>query len=232
MENSNTENVIKKAGPAEPTPDLLPDEAVIKQVAEGNADRFEIIVKRYNQRLFRIIRSYLSDRQDIEDVMQTTYLKAYKNLKQFRGESKFSTWLIRIAIHEALKKLKGQDKISNLHSVTDSRHSDLKDSVERYTPESTMIQKDMNSHLEKAIDALPPKYRSVLIMRSIEQLSTEETAEILGISQANVKVRLYRAKSKLRDKLTERLGDIDLFSFKGRDCDRFTEQVMSLIKKE
>lgn len=124
MGNSNAEDLIKKANLAESTPESLPDEAVIKKVAEGNPDQFEIITKRYNQQLFRIIRSYLSSRQDIEDVMQTTYLKAFKNLKQFRGESKFSTWLIRIAINEALKKLKGQNKISGLHSVTNRQNSD------------------------------------------------------------------------------------------------------------
>lgn len=231
MENSNGEDFIKKANSAEAIPEPLPDEAVIKKVAEGNADQFEIIIKRYNQQLFRIIRSYLSNRQDSEDVIQTTYLKAFKNLKQFRGDSKFSTWLIRIAINEALKKLKGQNKISGLHSVTNGQNFDQKNNDENYTPESKMIQKDMSKHLEKAIDTLPPKYRSVLIMRKIEQLSTEETADILEISQSNVKVRLHRAKNMLRDKLTEMLDEIDLFSFKGADCDRMTEQVMSLVKR-
>ncbi|NGP88618.1 RNA polymerase sigma factor [Fodinibius halophilus] len=211
--------------------DSLPDKTLVKKVQEGNTKLFEIIIQRYNQQLFRIIRGYLKDRQNIKDVMQTTYLKAFSKLSQFRGEAQFSTWLIRIAINEALKKKKSNSRFSDLYSVTDTQISDQKSSSREYSPDTQVIQKDMNTHLEKAIDTLPPKYRSVLIMREIEQLSTKETAELLEISRPNVKVRLHRAKNMLRDQLSEMLDEIDLLTFKGEECDKLTEQVMLSIQE-
>lgn len=232
MGNTNAKDFLKKSNHRKEKFESLSDEIIIKKVSEGNSELFEIITKRYNQQLFRIIRGYLNNRQDIEDVMQTTYLKAYDNLTQFRGDAQFSTWLIRIAINEALKKQKGQNRVADLHSVTNDQNGDQNNSAERHTPESKMIRNDMDTHLEKAIDALPPKYRSVLIMREIEQLSTKETAKVLDISQSNVKVRLHRAKNMLRDHLTDMLDEIDLFSFKGKDCDRMTDQVMRSIREK
>lgn len=210
-------------------PEMLSDEEVITEVTSGQRDLFAVLIQRYNQRLFRIVRGYLRQKQDVQDVMQSAYLKAFEKLGQFRGEAQFSTWLIRIAINEALKMLNRQKKISGLN-VTDWQNEDQNNRVETSTPEAKMIQDDMNQHLEKAIDTLPPKYRSVLIMREIEQMSTEETAKTLDISRSNVKVRLHRAKKLLRNELTDRLDEMDLFSFKGEDCNRMTNEVMSLIK--
>lgn len=207
------------------------DESIIEKVIGGDVDLFSVLVQRYNQRLFRIIRGYLNNEQDTKDVMQTTYLKAFEHLDQFRAASRFSTWLIRIAINEALKKLKSESKFSDSHSVTNGGKNNLTNASESSTPETALIQKDMTKHLEKAIDSLPPKYRSVLIMREIEQLTTEETSRILNISEANVKVRLYRAKEKLREELLKMLGDFNLYSFKGNQCEKMTEQVMKLIKQ-
>lgn len=211
-------------------PDMLSDEEIITEVTSGHTDLFAVLIQRYNQQLFRIVRGYLRQKQDVQDVMQSAYLKAYENLKQFRGEARFSTWLTRIAINEALKKLNRQKNISDLNDVTDERNGDLNNRIETSTPEEKMIQDDMKQHLEKAIDTLPPKYRSALIMRGIEQMSTEETAETLDISRSNVKVRLHRAKKMLRDQLTDMLDAMDLFSFKGEDCSRMTNEVMSFIK--
>jgi RNA polymerase sigma-70 factor (ECF subfamily) len=208
------------------------DELIISKVTDGEAKLFEIIVQRYNQQLFRIVRGYVTNKEDAEDVMQSAYLKAFENLDQFRGEAQFSTWLIRIAINEALKKLKHRKNTTDL-SVTDRQNNDQTiNGGKHHTPEAKMIEEDTNEHLEKAIDTLPPKYRSVLIMREMEQMNTKETAEVLDISQANVKVRLHRAKKMLHDELTDMLDEIDLLSFKGEDCNRMTRQVMQVIKEE
>lgn len=225
MENSQK---IKLQG--QNNPDLHSDEEIITKIISGNADLFAILTQRYNQQLFRVVRGYLRNEQDVKDVLQSAYLKAFKNLKQFRGDARFSTWLIRIAINEALKKLKKKKNISDLKDVTNHRNSDQIEARNFSTPETKMIQNDMNKHLEKAIDTLPPKYRSVLIMREIEQLSTEETAETMEISRTNVKVRLHRAKKMLSEELTDMLDEIDLFSFKGENCNRMTRRVLSLIK--
>lgn len=207
-------------------PESYTDEQIINSILEGNTELFEILIRRYNQQLFRIIRGYLTNKQDIEDVMQTSYMKAFENLNQFRGEARFSTWLIRIAINETLKKKKGRDDISDLVSV---RIAHKQDPV-TCTPETNLIQEDMNEHLEKAIDKLPSKYRSVIIMREIEQLSTKETARIMNVSPSNVKVRLHRAKKMLRDQFAAMLRDTDLFPFRGIDCNKMTRRIMNLIK--
>lgn len=208
------------------------DEALISRITDGYTELYELIIKRYNQQLFRVIRGYLSDEHDVKDVMQSTYLKAFENLEQFRGEARFSTWLIRIGINEALKKLNDQNNITGRISVTYADNSNQINGIEAPTPETKAMRKDMNNHLEKAIDTLPQKYRCVLIMREIEQMSTRETAEALDISRVNVKVRLHRAKKMLRDQLEKMLSSMDLFSFKGNDCDAMTEQVMKLIEKQ
>lgn len=212
--------------------DSLSDEALIVKIIEGHAALYEIIIKRYNQQLFRIIRGYLSNKNDVQDVMQSTYLKAFENLEQFRAEARLSTWLIRIGINEALKKIKSQTHISEQNPVTHADNSNPINGIEAATPETNAIRKDMNKQLEQAIDTLPPKYRSVLIMREIEQMSTRETAESLDITRVNVKVRLHRAKKMLRDQLEKTLSDMDLFSFRGAECDAMTEQVMKLIERE
>lgn len=211
--------------------DSITDEQIVQKVLEGNVDLFEVIIQRYNQQIFRIARSYLSDEEDVKDVMQTAYLKAFKNLKQFRGEAKFSTWLIRIVINEALKVVNQKKRTSDLHSVTREADRNQISGPEESTPESKTMQNDMNRFLEKAIERLPPKYRSVLIMREIEQMNTKETAECLNISRVNVKVRLYRAKSMLQEELKKALGDGNLFSFRGAQCDAMTEQVMYEIRQ-
>lgn len=225
MDNHNKSELIDQKNP-----NLLSDDEIISEVVSGHVDLFAELVQRYNQRVFRIVRGYLREEQDVKDVMQSSYLKAFENLKQFRGEAQFSTWLTRIAINEALKKGNRQKDISDLNDVTDARNGDQNNRIETSDPEAKMIQDDMNQHLEKAIDTLPPKYRSVLIMRKIEQMSTKETANTLGISRTNVKVRLHRAKKMLRNELTNMLDELDLFGFKGEDCNRMTNEVMNLIR--
>lgn len=229
MKNTDTKDLLELFHRKDNELDSFSDELIVSKIKEGETDLFEVIVRRYNQQLFRIIRGYLSSRQDAKDAMQSTYLKAFDNLPQFRGESKFSTWLVRIAINEALKILKSR-KYTMDFSVTDHQNNDQTDSGEELSsPEAKVIEKDMNKHLEKAIDQLSPKYRSVLIMREIEQLSTSETAEVLEISRSNVKVRLHRAKKMLQEELAGMLDKMDLLSFKGEDCNDMTQRVMEII---
>lgn len=210
--------------------DHCSDEEIVSKIVDGRTELFAVITRRYNERLYRIIRGYLSNDNDIKDAMQSAYLNAYEGLPRFRGESRFSTWIIRIAINEALKKTEQQTPHLSYDSVTISRNRDQMSKEENETPETEAIRKDMNSHLEKAIDHLPPKYRSVLIMRMIEQMSTEETAETLQISRSNVKVRLHRAKKLLRNELEQMIERMDLFAFRGDDCEELTRAVMEKIQ--
>lgn len=231
MEQPNSQELLQQHRDTEEDKlESCSDELLISRIKGGDTDLYEILIRRYNQRLFRIIRGYLKNEHDVKDVMQSTYLKAFENLDQFREEARFSTWLIRIGINEALKKLKDRNHGAGWNAVTSPDKANLTNGIETDNPEKKAIQHDMNKYLEQAIDTLPHKYRSVLIMRELEQMSTRETARSLEITRVNVKVRLHRAKKMLRDALTDMLDEIDLLSFKGKRCDSMTRRVMNLIK--
>ncbi|MDX1640585.1 MAG: RNA polymerase sigma factor [Balneolaceae bacterium] len=206
------------------------DQVIIEKILNGNTSLFEILMRRYNQRLYRIQRSYISDEEAIKDTLQQTYLKAFKNLDSFRGEAQFSTWITRIAINEALKYLNRVKRYSDIHDVSGviPQKSHLDDNTKN--PEEDMIERDLQHMLEEVVDQLSPKYRSVYIMREVEGMNTEETADCLDISKANAKVRLHRAKKKIREKLEERVANTDIFNFLGAECDRMVFRVMKKIK--
>ncbi|MDX1617814.1 MAG: RNA polymerase sigma factor [Balneolaceae bacterium] len=203
------------------------DGVLINRILEGEIDLFEVILRRYNQKLYRVVRSYLSEEEAVREVVHSAYIKAYEHLEQFRSESQFSTWLVRIAINEALTHLNRRDRTSEADIDRLNENGNHKELVNRNDPEQEAVRADLKQLLEEAIDTLPPKYRSVLIMREIEQMSTRETARCLGITRANVKVRLHRAKRKLRAELENRVMDQEVFDFKGARCDRMVRAVMN-----
>lgn len=210
------------------------DEEIIKKIQQGYTPLFEIIVRRYNQRLFRIQRSYISDEHAIKDTLQLTYIKTFENLESFRGEALFSTWITRIAIHEALKYLKREKRYSRLHVVSEGkpeRDYQMTNEDEK-NPENQTIQKELKHLLETTVNRLAPKYRAVYMMREIEEMSTRETAECLNISPANVKTRLHRAKQMIREDLERSVADTDIFNFRGSRCDLMVYRVMYTIMNQ
>lgn len=208
------------------------DNEIIKKILDGNTFLFEVLVRRYNQRLFRIQRSYISDEEAVKDTLQQTYMKAFENLDSFRGEARFSTWITRIAINEALKYLNKENRYSDIHK-SNSDNSIYQHSVDnKRTPQEDMIQRDLQDLLEEAVDKLPPKYRAVYVMREVEQISTKETADCLEISESNVKVRLHRAKKKVKNKLEEKVADTEIFNFRGKRCDLMVLRVMNCIDRQ
>lgn len=210
----------------------LTDATIIDKILEGSTDLFEVLMRRYNERLYRLQRSYISDEEAVKDTLQTTYLKAFKNLDSFRGEAKFSTWISRIAINEALKYLNKQKRYSNLHLVGGDRPMDEHTVNTDDTPEDNIIQKDLKHLLESAVSTLSPKYRSVYIMREVEGMSTKETAECLEITRSNVKVRLHRAKKKVQEELESTVSNTEIFNFLGEQCDRMVFSVMQKINEQ
>jgi RNA polymerase sigma-70 factor (ECF subfamily) len=208
------------------------DQEIIKKILSGSTSLFEVLMRRYNQRLFRLQRSYISDEDAVKDTLQLTYLKAYKNLNSFRGDAKFSTWISRIAINEALKYINKQKRYSNLHLVDNDPPMNRYTINADNTPEDKIIQKDLKKLLEHVVNTLPPKYRSVYLMREVEKMSTKETAKCLDISISNVKVRLHRAKQKVQDKLTRKVADAEIFNFLGERCDRLVFSVMRRIENK
>jgi RNA polymerase sigma-70 factor (ECF subfamily) len=205
---------------------MLSDEQVVQRVKDGERDLYEILMRRYNQRLFRVIRGILKDESDAEEVIQDAYVRAYEHLDQFEGRSKFSTWLTKIAIYEAYARLKSRKRTSGF----DDYMEQLMATSDR-SPEERTFDSEMRSLLEIAVDSLQDEYRSVVIMRDIEGMSTSETADCLDITEENVKVRLFRARAAIRRQLFERVGAASprAFQFLGERCDRIVHRVLERI---
>lgn len=205
---------------------------VIRRIIAGEKELFEILIRRNNQKLYRVIRTYLNNEAEIEDVMQNSYLKAYVKLYQFKLEASFSTWLIRIAINEALARINEKSKIRHINNqienIEGSRIIEIQD-YKNSNPQDKMIEREMKYTLEKAIDSLDVKYREVYILKEIEEMSSKEVAEALEISVANVKIRVHRAKAMLKETIYELSNEKTVFEFGFSRCDRITEYVMSSL---
>lgn len=210
----------------------LKETEITKRILGGEKELYEILVRRNNQKLYRVIRSYLKDQAEIEDVMQNTYIKGYVKLSQFRSESSFSTWLIRIGINEALARLKDKGKLFRFMELSndsgDRTILEIPDS-KQLNPQEKMIRKEAKELLEDAIDRLDLKYRTVYILKEVEEMSIAEIAVALDLTVSNVKVRLHRAKAMLKERLYELTINNEVFEFGFGRCDRITENVMNAI---
>lgn len=205
----------------------LTDVEIISEIKKGNVDYFAEIVKRYNQRLYRIAVSYGVFDDDAEEVLQTAYIAAYEKINQFRGEAKFSTWLIRILINECLMLKRKKQKTQN---ITEDLVTNL--TGDHLNPEKDYMDKERKEILEKAIQQLPEKYKTVYMLKEVEGMNIEETSEALAISKVNVKVRLHRAKSMLKHLIKDGTGLSTLFTFGNARCDKLTESVMTCIRNK
>ena len=204
---------------------------IIQRILGGEKELYEILVRRNNQKLYRAIRSYLKEESEIEDIMQNSYIKAFTKLYQFKLESTFSTWLIRIAINESLARLKEKSKVYYIDQQSENTKNiilEIPDN-DQLNPHAKMIRNEAKQILEKAIDHLESKYRTVYILREVEEMSMKEIAETMDLTVSNVKVRLYRAKEMLKEKLFEISKDKNIFEFGNTRCDRITENVMKNI---
>jgi RNA polymerase sigma-70 factor, ECF subfamily len=203
------------------------DEEVVARVLGGETALFEIIMRRYNQRLYRVAYSILRNEAEAEDVMQDAYVRAYQHLEQFEGRAKFATWLTRIAVHEALARAQRRHRYLELDAEPDGDHMDPL-AANTPDPEQQASDHEMVALLQSALLALPAKYRSVLMLRDIEEMSTADAAEVLELTEENVKVRLHRARALLRRELFTRAGAQrgQAFPFMGARCDRMVEAVM------
>jgi RNA polymerase sigma-70 factor (ECF subfamily) len=183
------------------------EELVLVQAAKrGDVSAFEQLVKRYDRNVFRIAQHITQNREDAEDVVQDAFLKAYQNLGQFQGNSKFYTWLVRIAVNEALMKLRKRktDKTVSMDEDVETEDGSVPREVADWSPnpEQLFNQSELNDILTKTIQGLPAGFRTVFVLRDVEGLSTEETADMLGLSIPAVKSRLLRARLQLRDRLS------------------------------
>jgi RNA polymerase sigma-70 factor (ECF subfamily) len=214
-------------------PDPVGDEdtQLVDRVKAGDRSAFELLMRRHNQRLFRAIRSVLRNDAEVEDVMQDAYCAAFVHLDQFQGRAKFSTWLLRIGVNEALGRLRRQRTIAidDLPLAQGARVQDQ--STPNETPEQQLSGRELVAIVEKALDRLPIEYRSVFVLRVVESLDTAESADVLGLSEAAVKQRLHRAREMLQSHLATQL-DAALpatYAFLGARCDRLVANVMAKL---
>jgi RNA polymerase sigma-70 factor (ECF subfamily) len=199
----------------------LPDEEIVKRVIDGDTALFELLIRRHNQRLYRAIRAILKDDEEAEDAMQEVYVRAFVHLDQFAGDAKLSTWLTKIAIYEALGRLRRRKRIDEMPEISSSEN-----------PERATYGRELHTAIESAVDSLPPLYRSVFVLREIEEMTGAETADSLGITEETVKTRLHRARRLMRRRLEHTVGAAmgSAFAFGSRRCDRVTERAMERIR--
>jgi RNA polymerase sigma-70 factor (ECF subfamily) len=202
------------------SPIEIDDEAaVVAQARLGNANAFNELLRRYERKIFRLALHITQNREDAEDVLQEAFLKAFEHLDQFQGQSKFYTWIVRIAVNQALMKLRKRksDRSVSLDDTVDTGEDNIVREIAAWdeNPEQQFSREELNRILTSAVDGLAPIYRAVFVLRDIDGLSTEEAAEALDLSVPAVKSRLLRARLQLREKLTryfKRKGD-DAFAY-------------------
>jgi len=180
--------------------------ALVTQARQGDSEAFNGLAERYQRNIFRLAQNITQNREDAEDVLQETFLKAYEHLPEFHGDSKFYTWIVRIAVNEALMKLRKRkwDKTVWLDEPINTGEDSVAREIAVWedNPEQRYSKEELHDILDKAVNGLAPPYRTVFVLRDMEGLSTEETAEALELSVPAVKSRLLRARLQLRDKLT------------------------------
>ena len=211
----------------------LSDEEIVSRVRAGDTALYEVIMRRYNQRVFRVVRSILRDDDEAEDVMQDAYVRAYTSLYQFEGRAPFSTWLTKIAIYEAWDRLKKRKRLELLPG-SQSQGGRSMESIKSSSPdpEQQAVGAETASFLEQAVDALPYTYRCVFVCREIENMSTRETAKCLDLTDETVKIRLHRARQMLQTKLYALAGasSSQAFQFMGMRCDRVVRSVFGRLQ--
>ena len=204
----------------------LTDNEVISRVLRGERHLFEIIMRRNNQRLFRAARAIVKDDDEAQDVIQEAYVRAYTHLGEFRGEAQLSTWLCRIAVHEALARVRRAGRLEPIEEG-----EELEGPIMARDPEEATSDDELRVLLEEAVDALPEVFRTVFVLRAVEQMSTLEVAEALSVPEDTVKTRLFRARGLLRQALLLKLEDTETkaFQFLGTRCDRVVAAVLARI---
>lgn len=218
--------------PAPATLPTLSDEEVVERVLAGDTSLFEILMRRYNQRLFRVARAILADDTEAEDVMQEAYVRAFRELANFRGEARFATWLTRIACHEALARARKRRRMVPIGEGGGGEPPDPPSKTAG--PERQMENRELQDVLRDAVEILPDPLRTVFCLREIEGLSTEQTADALDLSLENVRVRLHRAKRSLRDTLDQKIGREvrRLYLFEAPRCDKMVAGVFARLHLE
>lgn len=209
----------------------LPDEQIVERVVAGQTALFEVLMRRHNERLYRAARAIVRDESEAEDVMQQAYVNAYSHLRQFDGRSRFSTWLTRIAVHEALARARRRSRFTAMDPELLPALPVAPSMTISPDPERLAFSRELGNLMESAIDRLPAGAREVFMLRQVEGMSTEETAAALDVSEAVVKTRLSRARALLRRHLAAQAeaAATNAFRFLRPRCDRVVVAVLARI---
>jgi len=229
---------MKTAAHARTDPPLT-DAEMASRVAAGDQDAFRLLMRRHNQAMFRTARSILRDDAEAEDAVQEAYLLAYRRMADFRGEAKLSTWLLSIVVNEAIGRLRRRQRRATVISLEgDTAHGGDSLPDERVAdsgsgPEGEALRAEARRLLERKIDLLPEAFRSVFVLRAIQELDVDDTAAALGIPEATVRTRFFRARAMLRESLSREidLAHEDAFLFLGERCDRIVARVIARLSE-
>lgn len=205
------------------------DEEIVRRVVAGETALFEVLMRRNNQRLYRAVRSVLQEEAEVEDVMQQSYLAAYRALGNFAHSARFSTWLIRIGLNQALAARRRTVSHLPLREHPEPNEGEPVEELPspNPSPEDAASGRELGRLLERVLDDLPQTYRTVVMLREVEGMSTQETAQVLGVSEDVVKTRLHRARNLVRDGLYASAGEA--FPFYAPRCDRVVFAVLEQI---
>jgi RNA polymerase sigma-70 factor (ECF subfamily) len=216
-------------------PEGIGDVELAARIADGDGAAFELMMRRHNRRLYRIARSVLRDSADAEDTLQEAYLAAYRAIGSFRGEASLATWLSRLVLNQCFARRRREQRRGNIVSivpvsdVTEFESAELDDD----TPDRALVRSELRALLERKVDELPEAFRTVFMMRCVEELTVEETAQLLDIPEATVRTRHFRARSLLRESLARDIegAEQDLFGFDGERCDRIVERTLAALAR-
>ena len=226
--------MLSTPGPIPSSPPALDtgDDVLVARVRAGELAAFELLMRRHNQRLYRLVRSVLHDDAEVEDVMQETYCAAFSHLDRFEGRATFLTWLLTIGRNEALARRRRRARLVAVGELP-HEESEPMESVPVRTPEERAASHEMVALVEAALDRLPDDYRQVFALRVLDSLDTAETAAVLGVSEDAVKQRLHRARALLQGEIEARVGVAleSAFGFLGPRCDRVVAAVMRRISR-
>lgn len=226
-----------QASPANPvTSQNISEAELVERIASGEKSAFELLMRRFNRKLYRTARSIVKDDVEAEDVLQDAYLLAYRNIGKFRGESSLSTWLVRIVVNEAIAHTRKTARTAEIidfgagQEEGDAHEAGMSE-ANTEQPDQIAMRIQIRQLIEKKIDALPQAFRTVFVLRALEELTVEETAGCLNIPEATVRTRYFRAKGLLREALSQEidLGLEDAFSFDGERCDRIVRGTLQRL---
>jgi len=214
--------------------DASDDASIVRRILGGDRAAFALLMRRHNQRLYRLARAVLRDATEAEDALQDAYLHAYRSLDQFRGDARLSTWLSRLVLNECLARRRRDSRRHKVVPiVSDGAGTDIGAvaAEEQAQPDRSVARAQIRRLLERRLEELPESFRAIFILRSVEELSVAETAQCLGIPEATVRSGHFRARSLLRDALAQEfdLVERDLFEFAGSRCDGIIARVLARL---